>query len=144
MILLLLKVFLRFHLNMTFLESLVVLVFPNLRNFPQPKLQFKSSECTFLGYSLNHKEYKCLSPKGKVIISRNVVFNELSFPFAKKSSNACQSTIVSPNEPILRLLFRLMIKLLMFLLNLSLVLDSIFFATNLEGVSSIGVSSIAV
>lgn len=62
--------------------------FPHLRDFPQPKLQFKSTECIFLGYSINHKGYKCLSPTGKIIISRNVIFNESSFPFAKKLTDA--------------------------------------------------------
>lgn len=62
--------------------------FLNLRDFPRLKLQLKSTECTFIGYSINHKGYKCLSLDGKEVISRNVVFNELSFPFPKKSTNA--------------------------------------------------------
>lgn len=57
--------------------------FPNTRFSNQHKLEFRSLECTFLGYSLNHKGFKCLDPTGKIIISRNVIFDETSFPFSK-------------------------------------------------------------
>lgn len=66
------------------------LSYPNLRDFPQSKLHFRPTECTFIGYSLNHKGYKCVDPNGKIIISRNVLFNEFSFPFAKHSTNVNQ------------------------------------------------------
>ena len=35
----------------------------------------------FLGYSTSHKDYKCLSPTGKLFISKDVVFNEVKFPY---------------------------------------------------------------
>lgn len=57
--------------------------FPHIRYSNQLKLQYRSIECTSFGYSLNHKGYKCLDPSGKIIISRDVLFNETSFPFAK-------------------------------------------------------------
>lgn len=60
--------------------------FPSIEDFNSHKLQFRSIECTLLGYSLNHKGYNCLDPNGKILISRNVIFNELSFPFANKLS----------------------------------------------------------
>lgn len=35
----------------------------------------------FLVYSSSHKGYKCMDPSGRVFISKDVVFNELRFPF---------------------------------------------------------------
>lgn len=47
----------------------------------------------FSWLSLNHKGYKCLEPNGKIIVSRNVIFDELSFPFAKNTiGNTSQSS----------------------------------------------------
>lgn len=57
------------------------LCFSNLRPFNSHKLYFRSSPCTFLGYSSHHKGYKCLDKSGTIIISRHVIFNEHEFPF---------------------------------------------------------------
>lgn len=46
-------------------------------------LEFRSQPCTFLGYSDKYKGYKCISSSGRLFISRNVKFNETSFPFAQ-------------------------------------------------------------
>ena len=35
----------------------------------------------FLGYSTSHKGYKCLSPNGKLYVSKDVIFNELKYPY---------------------------------------------------------------
>mgnify|MGYP003702057165 CR=1 FL=1 len=35
---------------------------PNLRPYNKHKLQFRSKECTFIGYSIFHKGIKCLDP----------------------------------------------------------------------------------
>lgn len=35
----------------------------------------------FLGYSSSHKGYKCLFASGKIYISKDVIFNEMRFPF---------------------------------------------------------------
>ncbi|XP_019432742.1 PREDICTED: uncharacterized protein LOC109339708 [Lupinus angustifolius] len=55
--------------------------YPLLRSYNKNKLEPRSTECVFLVYSPNHKGYKCLSRHGKIYISKDVVFNEHSFPF---------------------------------------------------------------
>ena len=45
------------------------------------KLQSRSVECVFVGYSPHYKGYRCLDPKtGRVSISRDVQFHKTSFP----------------------------------------------------------------
>jgi hypothetical protein len=62
---------------------------PNLRPYNNHKLQFRSKQCTFLGYSLSHKGFKCLDPdSGRVYISRDVTFDESLFPFQNLGPNA--------------------------------------------------------
>ncbi|KAG8499958.1 hypothetical protein CXB51_006541 [Gossypium anomalum] len=56
--------------------------FPFLRPFLKHKLEFWSQPCTFLGYSSQHKGYYCLTPDGKVVVSRHVVFDESRFMFS--------------------------------------------------------------
>ncbi|KAG8501579.1 hypothetical protein CXB51_003840 [Gossypium anomalum] len=53
--------------------------FSYLRPFGSHKLEFRSQPSTFLGYSPNHKGYFCLTPDGKVIVSRHVMFDENKF-----------------------------------------------------------------
>ena len=45
-------------------------------------VDFRSHECLFLGYSTSHKGYKCLSPNGKLYVSKDVIFNELKYPYS--------------------------------------------------------------
>lgn len=62
---------------------------PNLRPYNTRKLQFRSKQCVFIGYSNIHKGFKCLdSSTGRVYISHDVVFDETIFPFEKLHSNA--------------------------------------------------------
>jgi hypothetical protein len=62
---------------------------PNLRPFNSRKLEFRSKQCVFIGYSHLHKGFKCLDPKeGRVYVSRDVVFDESIFPFASLHPNA--------------------------------------------------------
>lgn len=71
--------------------------FPNTHRYNSYKLVFRSVECTFLGYSLNHKGYKCLDKSGRIYVSRDFLFNELSFPFQSKfSSDATTSSFSVP------------------------------------------------
>jgi hypothetical protein len=57
--------------------------------------------CVFLGYSQQHKEYKCLEPSaGRVYISHDVVFDETVFPFSKLHPNVgaqlCSEILLHP------------------------------------------------
>ena len=62
---------------------------PHLRPYNTKKLAFHSKQCVFLGYSNQHKGFKCLDPKeGRVYISRDVTFDEHVFPFASLHPNA--------------------------------------------------------
>jgi hypothetical protein len=59
------------------------------RPYNSRKLEFRSKRCVFLGYSNLHKGFKCLDPsKGRVYISRDVVFHEHVFPFSLFHPNA--------------------------------------------------------
>uniref|UniRef100_A0A803PCZ9 Reverse transcriptase Ty1/copia-type domain-containing protein n=1 Tax=Cannabis sativa TaxID=3483 RepID=A0A803PCZ9_CANSA len=63
------------------------------------------------GWSLAHKGYKCLSKDGKVYLSRDVLFDELIFPFAleanNNSSQSPSTTLTLQHGPALSLRRRL-------------------------------------
>ena len=69
------------NLDYSFLKACGCSCFPFLKPYNHHKLEFKYRECAFLGYSTSHKGYKCLSPIGKLFISKDVVFNEVKFPY---------------------------------------------------------------
>jgi hypothetical protein len=68
---------------------------PNLRPYNAHKLNFRTKQCVFTGYSELHKGYKCLHiPTGRVYISRDVIFDEHVFLFSKLPENASCSTSI--------------------------------------------------
>nr|AAU90262.1 integrase core domain containing protein [Oryza sativa Japonica Group]ABF97857.1 retrotransposon protein, putative, Ty1-copia subclass, expressed [Oryza sativa Japonica Group] len=75
--------------NYSSLRTFGCACWPNLRPYNNRKLQFRSKQCVFLGYSNIHKGFKCLDvATGRVYISRDVVFDENIFPFSQLHSNA--------------------------------------------------------
>jgi hypothetical protein len=64
-----------------FLKVFGYACFPLLRPYNNHKLDFRSHECLFLGYSPSHKGYRCLSPTGRLYISKDVIFNESRFTY---------------------------------------------------------------
>ena len=50
--------------------------YPFIKPYQSHKLSYRSTPCTFLGYSSSHKVYKCLSQDGRTYISRHVLFNK--------------------------------------------------------------------
>lgn len=55
------------------------------------------SVCLFLGYSTSHKGYKCLSPFGRLCISKDVLFNGCKFPYTSLFSSTSTSPMSSSN-----------------------------------------------
>lgn len=66
----------------TMLRTFGCACFPSLRPYNQHKLDYRSQECINLGISPQHKGYKCLAANGRIYISKDVLFNELRFPYA--------------------------------------------------------------
>ena len=62
-----------------------------------------------MGYSLSHKGYKCLDSNDKLYISRDVIFDETTFPFAQTdqssysihNSSSLSNSTTSASPPIL-------------------------------------------
>lgn len=68
--------------------------FPWLKPHVSSKLDPKSQSCVFLGYSLQHKGYKCLDfTIRKIYLSRHVIFDEVHFPFHHIQLNSAPSTV---------------------------------------------------
>ena len=85
----------------TFLKVFGCACWPHLRPYNHRKLEFRSKQCVFLGYSSIHKGYKCLHIlTNRVYISRDIVFDETVFPFSHLSQNSTiPSTFTTPPTP---------------------------------------------
>jgi hypothetical protein len=61
--------------------------YPNITTTAPHKLAPWSTRCVFLGYSTDHKGYRCLDiSTNRLIISHHVIFAEESFPLAASSN----------------------------------------------------------
>lgn len=68
----------------SFLRTFGCACWPNLHPYNTHKLAFRSMRCAFLGYSNQHKGYKCFDiSTGRVYISRDLVFDETVFSFSE-------------------------------------------------------------
>jgi hypothetical protein len=73
----------------SFLHTFGCACWPHHHPYNTHKLQSRSKRCVFLGYSEMHKGYKCLEVSThRIYVSRNVIFDEESFPFSELNSNA--------------------------------------------------------
>ena len=72
-----------------YLKNFGCACYPNLRPYNRHKLEFRSTQCVFIGYSNLYKGYKCLEPStGRIYIFRDVIFDETLFPFSQLHPNA--------------------------------------------------------
>lgn len=73
-------------LDYNLLRCFGCMCYPYLRPYDSNKLDFCTTKCVFLGYSLNHRGYRCLDPRtGRIYLSCHVVFEEGSYPFMDKN-----------------------------------------------------------
>ncbi|KAM1171421.1 hypothetical protein ACFX2G_022146 [Malus domestica] len=77
--------------------------YPWLKPYVSSKLDGKRTHCVFLGYSLQHKGYRCLDLQSqRLYISRHVMFNEEHFPFHDAhhlSSSSLPQSTASTSSP---------------------------------------------
>ncbi|KAB2601869.1 hypothetical protein D8674_002874 [Pyrus ussuriensis x Pyrus communis] len=88
-----------------FLKTFGCMCFPHLVPYNKHKLMPKSIPCVFIGYDNQYKGYRCLDvASGKVYISRNVQFDELTFPYHNRMADSPPPAQSSPPlflEPLL-------------------------------------------
>ena len=63
--------------------------YPLLRPYNSHKLDPRTEECIFLGYSTTSKGYLCFDPSSKIVYtSRHVLFNETKFSYPNLISSS--------------------------------------------------------
>lgn len=68
--------------SLTTLKVFGTAIYPYLRPYSDNKLQAKSDECVFLGYSLGYKGVLCYNRNTKrLLMSRHVIHDESVYPF---------------------------------------------------------------
>lgn len=67
-----LEVFFNPKPDYSFLKTYDCLCYPHFKPYNSNKFEYRFVPCTFIGYSLYHKGYKCLSGDGRVCVSRRV------------------------------------------------------------------------
>lgn len=69
-------------------------VYPYLRDYSANKLAPRSIPCIFMGYSSQHKGFRCLdSAISRVYISRHAKFDESCFPFARNQTTISPASL---------------------------------------------------
>lgn len=96
------KILFKHALDFSFLKLFGCLCYPYLRPYTTHKLNTRFEWCVFINYSLMHLGYWYLSLHlGKIFISRDVLFNEIEFPYQNllenfdSSSSSMFSSILS-------------------------------------------------
>ena len=68
--------------NYKFLKVFGCLYFPYIRPYNNHKLQYRSIQCLFLGYSSFQKGYICMDlTTSHIYISKHIVFDDTVFPY---------------------------------------------------------------
>jgi len=90
----------------TFLRVFGCICYPYLGDYINKKLQPRSLQCVFVGYSDRHHGYRCLHPPtGRLYVSRHVIFHEDQLYYAVVSKHVQLSDLVVvlvgflPNPP---------------------------------------------
>jgi hypothetical protein len=77
------------------------LCFPNMMATADNKLSARSAPCVFLGYTVDHKGYKCSNlATCKLITSRHIVFDETQFSFVATLVQQTPMTRSSTPRPV--------------------------------------------
>jgi hypothetical protein len=79
--------------------------YPNLSATAPHKLAPRSTRCVFLGYSPDHKGYRCFDlTSRRVLISRHVVFDESDFPYSTSSTPSPDPELETlfPSDPVVQ------------------------------------------
>jgi hypothetical protein len=81
--------------NFSMIKTFGAACWPNLWPYNAHKLNFRTKQCVFIGYSELHKGYKCMHIlTDRVYISRDVIFDKIVFPFSKLPEHTSNSSSI--------------------------------------------------